>query len=114
MAAAAGLMLTVPLSATAAAPAKVPGRTLVVSIYGLPTGDSGKVVVKGPHKYRKVVRGTGESQISGLAPGTYRLIAKPVAVNGTKAKAKPRKRSLTVSARKGGRVQFVYVVPGTS
>lgn len=113
-AAVAGLLLTVPLAASAAAPAKVPGRTLVVSIYGLTTQTSGKVVVKGPNNYRTVMKGAGERRLSGLAPGTYQLTAKPVRVSGTKAKAKPGTRTVSVKAGKGARVQFVYAIPGTS
>lgn len=113
-----GALLTAPFAANAAAPTalpqKVAGKTLIVSIYGLTSDASGKVVVKGPNGYKKVVRGQGARKLSGLTPGSYRLTAKPVQASGATAKPQTTKRTVTVKAKKGARATFMYVVPGTS
>ena len=116
---AAAITLSVnPLTASAETPSsvasKVPGRTLVVGIYGLTADASGKIVVKGPNKYRTVLRGSGVKRLTELAPGTYRLTSKPVTAAGRKAKAHPTRRSVVVKAREGARIVFTYVVPGSS
>ncbi len=110
------MILFVPGSAHAAAqsPMKAPGKSITLTVAGLPTSAVGKVVVKGPGSYKTVVRANGTKRLTGLRSGTYRLTAKPVKTSFGKATATKKTRSVKVSSSKGARVLVLYITPGTS
>lgn len=100
-------------SQTAAA-AKPAGRTLVITIRGLPGTTQGRVEVTGPGSFRTTVLTNGTRTLTKLKPGTYRLKAKPVTTSFGKATVKNKKRTAQVSSKKGARVLIAYDTPGTS
>ena len=102
-------------AAPLAVPTKAPGRTLTITVAGLPTSALGKVVVTGPGSYRTVVRANGQKRLAGLRSGKYTLKAKAVSTSFGKAKVKKKKtRTVKVTAKKGATVLVLYVTPGTS
>ena len=101
-------------AATQSAPMTPPGRTLTVTVAGLPSSVVGKVIVTGPGTYRTVVRVNGSKRLTGLKAGTYRLRAKAVSTSFGKATAKKKTRSVIVTAKKGAKVLVLYTTPGTS
>lgn len=101
-------------AAPLAVPTKAPGRTLTITVAGLPTSALGKVVVTGPGSYRTVVRANGQKRLTGLRSGKYTLKAKAVSTSFGKAKVKKQTRTVRVTAKKGATVLVLYVTPGTS
>lgn len=115
------LSLTVAAVVAAATPAaalpqavamKPPGSTLTITVVGIPLQASGRVIVKGPRDYRRVV--TDNVRLTGLRSGTYRIIAKPVRTGVGTASVRKRVHKVKVTANKGARFTVAYVVPGTS
>jgi len=100
--------------AAQSAPMKPPGRTLTVTVAGLPSSAVGRVIVTGPGAYRTVVRVNGHRRLTGLSAGTYKLRAKPVSTSFGKARAKKKTRSVRITAKKGAKVLVQYTTPGTS
>jgi hypothetical protein len=84
--------------------AKQAGKTLRVTVTGLPTGQKARVRIKGPKGFSKTVRLTKKRVLTGLGPGRYRLTARPTA---TAAPVAARKTVRIRSAR-GAVVRFRY------
>jgi len=100
-------------SATQPSSPKRQGGSIVISVAGLPFAVKGKIRIRGPHDYSRIVRLAKTKTLRGLRPGTYRLVAKPVRTGMGKARAQQKKRSVTVSAQRAASASFLYVVPGT-
>lgn len=97
------------------AAAKSQTGKLHIKVYGLPKGSKAKVRVSGPGAFTKKVPKT--TTLVGLKPGTYRVSASQVSVNGKKYKAavKP-KAKVTVKKNKVAKVRVRHVskTPGSS
>ena len=93
---------------TVAAVEKSQTGKLHVKVYGLPKGSKAKVQVSGPGAFTKKVPKT--ATLAGLKPGTYRVSASQVSVNGKKYKAavKP-KAKVAVKKNKVAKVRVRHV-----
>lgn len=108
---AAALLVAAPAPATPAAsvPAaavaakKVPGRTLVVKVKGLPTGVKAKVTVKRKGVVR-IKRVATKKRFTNLAPGKYRVKASKSAG----FVVSPRSKKVRITAKRGKSVTFTY------
>jgi hypothetical protein len=112
-------LIVAPASAAIRSPqavtAKAPGKTLVVTAYGLPATTKAKVRVTGPKNYKTTLRFTGSTTLRNLTPGTYTVKAKPVTVFSGKAKVvKQRTKKAKVKKNRGAAVTFRYLTPGTA
>jgi alpha-tubulin suppressor-like RCC1 family protein len=96
-------------AATETARAKAP--SLKVTITGLPGGTKAGVTVKGPNRYKRPL--TGSATLKGLAPGTYKVIAKSVSLASGTARPVSPKQSVEVN---GGKVTVTvrYTRPTSS
>ena len=88
--------------------------SISLTILGLPTAAVGKVVISGPGSFRRVVRGNGLRTLTGLNPGSYRLVVKPVKTSFGTARAKQRVRQVTVTSNRGARLKIMYTTPNSS
>lgn len=59
---------------------EVSTASIALAIVGLPAGVSGNVTVTGPDAFSRAL--TGTATLTGLASGTYAILATPVTVNG--------------------------------
>lgn len=96
-------MVTAPGTATVAAKT-VPGRTLVMTVTGLPSGTTARVKVRGPKDYTATLRVDDTARLTKLHPGRYTLTAKAVG----KATATDPVKKVRIKKNRGARVRFVY------
>jgi hypothetical protein len=87
------------------------GTALRVKVVGLPGGEAGNVLVKGPHRFHRSLR---RSAGLGRVPvGRYRIVVRPVILAGAhrhvpaRSRAFPAKRAIEVRVRPGRRVTAV-------
>ena len=102
------LVLLSPVSAGVAAPAATGKGTLQVVIVGLDTATKAKVTVTGPDGYRKAV--SSATTLAKLAPGVYRITAKPVGTSSGVAVASVMPAKLTLRNGKKATVKVTYLV----
>lgn len=97
----------------AVAKAPPPGRTVVLTVKGVPTGAKAKIVLKGPKKTHKTLKTHGNRTVRHLKPGRYRVLPKKVTTTDGTWKATARPKTVKVTKRKGARVRIVYSAPTT-
>ena len=102
------LVLLSPVSAGAATPTATGKGTLQIVVVGLDTATKAKVTVTGPDGYRKAV--TSAATLARLAPGVYRITAKPVGTGSGVAVASVKPAKLTLRNGKTATVTVTYIV----
>lgn len=94
--------------------AKMPPRTLVIRVVGVPANAKPRVVVKGPGTYRKFIRVSGrKTRLKGLKPGKYTLRARAVSVSGDSRLPIASKLSVRVKKNRGTVARIYYSSTGT-
>ena len=94
-------------------PAAASGRSVVLTISGLPSGTNARITLArkgGPT--RSVNAGNGATTVGSLRPGTYAVTARPVTVGGSAIAATVAPRLVQVTAARGAAVTVTYAQSG--
>lgn len=86
----------------------VPARTLRIVASGIPKGSRAALVIRGPRGWTKTATVARTLTLSRLAPGTYRVTAKPVKRGLATYRAVVAPAAMQVSTTRGGVVNAKY------
>jgi len=88
-----------------------PGRTIVLTVKGVPKASKATILLKGPKRESRKVKTRGHRTVRHLKPGVYRIQPKRLTTGKGIWIGKPKPKKVSVSRRKGARVRVVYSAP---